>query len=237
MAKIIKREKTESLNAKTLKPQTTSAGLNPGLKRRKIISGEEYSASEEAKSIKDIAKVRAGQTISEANAEAEKIIADAQSQAEAIKSAAQEEGLQIGKEEGASVAMEKVANALKRMNEFEENAIPQLKKLAMTIARKIIGKELEFSPEGVVDIIRQALAEKARQRQEIFLRIHPDDIEHIRQNKPRLLEVLSRCNDIAIREDPDVERYGAVIETDAGRIDAQLETQLAVFEKVLLEAG
>jgi len=98
-----------------------------------------------------------------------------------------------------------------------------------------VGPEPIPSREAVVDIVKQALSEKARQRREIFLRVNPEDLQHIRENKPALLEVLSRAKEIGIREDPDVAVGGAVIETDAGIIDAQLETQLAVFERVLKE--
>jgi len=58
-------------------------------------------------------------------------------------------------------------------------------------------------------------------------------MEIIRENRSALIEVLSRAKEISIREDPDVARYGVVIETDAGTIDAQLETQLDVIEGVL----
>ena len=59
----------------------------------------------------------------------------------------------------------------------------------------------------------------------------------IRKNKSQLLDVLSRAKEIGISEDPDVERYGVIIETDAGTIDAQLDSQLAVFERILENLG
>ena len=70
-------------------------------------------------------------------------------------------------------------------------------------------------------------------RREIFLRVNPADLQFIRDKKPDLLDVLSRAKEIGIREDPDVARHGVIIETDAGSIDAQLETQLAVLERTL----
>ena len=59
----------------------------------------------------------------------------------------------------------------------------------------------------------------------------------IRKNKSQLLDVLSRAKEIGVSEDPDVERYGVIIETDAGTIDAQLDSQLAVFERILENLG
>ncbi|HET6347411.1 MAG TPA: FliH/SctL family protein, partial [Myxococcota bacterium] len=109
--------------------------------------------------------------------------------------------------------------------------------LAVSIARRVLGRELEFHPEAVVQIVKQALGEKARQRREISLRVHPDDLQMIREHKAELLEILSRTKEIAIRADPEVGRHGVIIETDAGIIDAQLETQLAAFERVLREVS
>ena len=96
---------------------------------------------------------------------------------------------------------------------------------------------MQTSPDAVIKIVRNALAEKARQRQEISLRVHPEDLAIIRENKAQLLEVLSRAKEISIREDMNVERYGVIIETDAGTIDAQLDSQLAIFERVLQNIG
>jgi hypothetical protein len=61
--------------------------------------------------------------------------------------------------------------------ESSKKALEQLKELAVSIARKVLGRELEFAPEGVVDLIKQALSEKARQRREIYLRVNPADLQ------------------------------------------------------------
>ena len=119
--------------------------------------------------------------------------------------------------------------------QIEAQAVPQLRDLAVTIARKILGRELEFTPRRSSTSSSRRSSEKARQRREIVLRVNPDDLAVVRERRPELLEVLCRAKEIGIREDPDVARYGVIIETDAGIIDAQLETQLEVFERVLKE--
>jgi len=191
---------------------------------KKIVKRETEEARNQAASI-----------VGRAKAEAKEIVHQAELEAVRIKEDANEDGLRDGREQGAQELAEVVAAASARMNQIEAQVEPQLKELAIKIARKILGRELEFHPEGVVDIVKQALSEKARQRREIYLRVHPDDLQHIRENKADLLEVLSRAKEIGIREDPEVAKGGVVIETDAGTIDAQLETQLAVFERVLMQ--
>jgi type III secretion system HrpE/YscL family protein len=191
----------------------------------KVVKGETVEARAEAASI-----------LARAKAEAEEIINEAELEAVRIKEMANEEGLRQGRDQGAQELSEIVGRTSTRLAQIEAQVEPQLRELALRIARKILGRELEFHPDGVVDIVKQALSEKARQRREIYLRVHPEDLQYIRENKAALLEVLSRAKEIGLREDPDVERHGVIIETDAGTIDAQLETQLSVFERVLEQA-
>ncbi len=191
-------------------------------RRAGIIRGDVAEARGEAQAVRE-----------RAEAEAAEIRQRASDEAAQAKEEARAKGYAEGRDAGAAELVEVVARASRRLEQIEAQAVPQLRDLALTIARKIIGKELEAHPEAVVDLVKQALGEKARQRREIVLRVHPDDLALVRQHKPELLEVLSRAKEIGIREDPDVARHGVVIETDAGIIDAQLETQLAVFERVL----
>ncbi len=216
MTKVIKRE---NLELGDISPDT---GFAEPVRRPAIIKGETADARADAQTIRD-----------RALAEAERIRQEAELEAEKLKEQAYQLGHQEGREAGAAELAEVIAKVAARMQAIEAQVEPQLRDLAVTIARKVLGRELEFHPEGVVDIVKQALSEKARQRREIYLRVHPDDLQMIREHKPDLLEVLSRAKEIGLREDPDVQRHGVIIETEAGTIDAQLETQLAVFERVL----
>lgn len=231
MAKLIKKGEVESGD---ITPDTGFSDV--GVKRAAIIDRETYEARADGQQIRDRAKAQAEQLIATAEDEARQIIETAQQEAARLLQEARDQGYNEGRAEGATELAEVVANAAGRMLHIEAQIIPQLKELAVKIARKVLGKELEFHPEAIVAIVKQALSDKARQRREIFLRVNPEDLAMIREHKSELLEVLSRAKEIGIREDPDVARYGVIIETDAGTIDAQLETQLAVFERVLKDA-
>jgi len=226
MAKLIKRG---SVDLGDISPDTGLADRGTS----KVISGKKFEAKAEAAGIRERAEAEAQAIIADAQTQAQQILEQAQAEGVQLREQAQAQGYEEGRNQGAAELAEVVAGASSRLNQIETQAVPQLRDLALSIAKKILGRELEFAPEAVVDIVKQALSEKARLRREIFLRVNPDDLEAIREHKPDLLEVLSRCKEIGIREDPDVSRYGVVIETDAGIIDAQLETQLAVFERVL----
>jgi len=222
MSKVIKRS---TVDPGDINPDTGFADLSTR-RRAPVISRDSAQARQEAQDIRE-----------RALAEAEEITQRAELEAEKLKEQAYTLGHEDGRNAAATELSEMVAQTSRRLQQIEEQAEPQLRDLALKIARKILGKELEFAPETVVDIVKQALADKARQRREIFLRVHPDDLQYIREQKPALLEVLSRAKEIGIREDPEVAQHGVIIETDAGTIDAQLETQLEVFERVLKETG
>ncbi|MEC9464189.1 MAG: FliH/SctL family protein [Myxococcota bacterium] len=216
MAKVIKRGSIDPA-------QANPDGSLPGVSRRApVIERSTVEAKSQAQDIR-----------ARAQAEADEILDNARREAEALLSQAKEKGYAQGRDQGASELVEAVARSSKRLQQIENQLVPQIKDLALGIAKKILGKELSSRPEAVVELVRQALAEKARQRREISLRVNPEDLVVIRENRGELLEILSRAQEISIREDPDVARFGVIIETDAGTIDAQLETQLAVLEGVL----
>ncbi|MBJ80571.1 MAG: flagellar assembly protein FliH [Myxococcales bacterium] len=217
MGKVIKKSSSGDLT--TMEPDGLSE--KPFSKRAPIIDKDTFEAKSDAQQIRQ-----------KAMQEAEEIKKAAMAEGEQIKQQAREEGYMEGKAAGAEELTEMIATSSQRLQMIEEQVEPQLKDLALRIARKILGRELEFHPEAVVDIVKQALSDKARQRREVYLRVNPDDLQYIREHKAELLEVLGRAKEIGLREDPGVEPHGVIIETDAGTIDAQLETQLAVFERV-----
>ncbi len=108
----------------------------------------------------------------------------------------------------------------------------ELRRLAVRIAEKVLGRELALSADAVVDVVRTAL-HAARSRREITVRVSPEDLEAVRAGRPRLLEVLSRHPELVIRGDESVTRGGCLIDTEVGTIDARLEVQLAAIERAL----
>ena len=215
MGKVIKRSSTDQ-------DSSTDSEFSEVGRRSPIIERSTIEARSQADDIRE-----------KAQSEAEALITNAREEAEALRTQAREEGYAQGRDEGAKELSEMVAKSSLRLGQIETQLVAQVKDLALGIARKILGRELSTRPEAVVELVKEALAEKARQRREISLRVNPEDMAIIREHRSALIEVLSRAKEISIREDPDVARFGVVIETDAGTIDAQLETQLDVIEGVL----
>ena len=231
MARVIKRDDADS------PPESRDRDLTQVTEPRRspIIDRNTFEARAEGQQIRERAQQQADGLLADARAEAEATLARARQDAEALRQEALSRGDAAGRDAGAQELATLVAQVSRRLDATEAQLSGQIATLAVHIARKVLGRELEFHPEAVVQIVRQALSEKARQRREITLRVHPDDLAVIREHRAELLEILSRSKEIGILEDADVARYGVVIETDAGSIDAQLDTQLAAFERALMD--
>lgn len=227
MAKLIKRGTTDD------NTQITQMATYSEPRRVGVIDRDTFEAKGEAQRIRERAQTQADELIAQATEQADAIRAEALEQTAVAHKAAETEGLKIGREAGVLELSQAALRYGLRIKELEAALVPQLTALSVGIAKKILGRELEFHPEAVVEIVKQVLGDKARQRREITLRVNPKDVQAIRQGKPELVELLSRTKEIAIREDASVSLHGVIIETEAGTIDAQLETQLAAFEAVL----
>jgi type III secretion protein L len=107
--------------------------------------------------------------------------------------------------------------------------------LALKVAAKIVGRDLERDPELVIEIVASC-TEAARSAKAMVLKVHPEDGKLLREKRPRLMELIGRAVDIAIRDDAEVERGGCVIQTEYGTIDGQIRTQFEMLRNVLMPA-
>lgn len=104
-----------------------------------------------------------------------------------------------------------------------------LVRLAIAIARKIVGRELNADPEAITGLVKAAL-EKMRAQEIIRVRVHPD---HSR----RISECLARfgASQVEIAADPAADRGAVIFETSRGNFDASVETQLREIERGLTD--
>jgi flagellar biosynthesis/type III secretory pathway protein FliH len=169
------------------------------------------------------------------------VLAEAEGQAASVRAEAARErevalqnATRAGREEGlasAAAALLSVAEARQRRLEAAEGEIAAV---ALQVARKLVGRAVCEHPELVAELTRQAL-EPVRSRREVLVRVNPRDAPLLRAEQPRLRELLDRAPGIAVREDAAIDPGGVVVETEAGRVDARVEAQLAVLERALAE--
>src|SRR5262249_50298598 len=111
-------------------------------------------------------------------------------------------------------------------------AEPELVKLAMAIAERIVHTEVAENKHVIVENVRSALTRLVN-REVVTLRLNPTDLETIRQYRDSILAA-SDVEHLRIVEDQRVDRGGVVVETEAGTIDAKIATQLREAKRALL---
>ena len=202
-------------------------------KRPAVVTRETFDAGNDAKRIVADAEAKAQQIVAEAEQKATEIQRQAQVEAEQLRAGAEQQGFKQGSDEAAAKFTELIAEHSKKMEAAESSVANQVRQLSLAIAKKIINKELEFHPETVVEMAKKHLT-SVRQRKEVYLRVSPADLETLREHKRELIDQLGRAKDMEIRADETLTSGSMIIETDAGTIDARVETQMAVIERVLL---
>jgi flagellar assembly protein FliH len=110
-------------------------------------------------------------------------------------------------------------------NELAAKAEQSALELAFTLARKIVGDELQARPAAVGEIVKMAIRQ-VLDCDQIRLRVNADDLEHLRSIQSDLEGMLSKNTPLEIRADQSVERGGCLIETERGNLDARISSQL-----------
>jgi flagellar assembly protein FliH len=150
-----------------------------------------------------------------------------------------ERGYEEGKRAGQAeldpviVAFREVAQSIREQRQdFLERAEPELVRLAMSIAERIVHTEVTTNPKVVLENVRSALT-RIISREVVTLRLNPADHDIIRQHRDAI-HASSDVEHLRIVEDQRVDRGGVMIETEAGTIDAKVATQLKEARRVIL---
>jgi type III secretion protein L len=186
--------------------------------RAGLINAEEYDARSTARQI-----------IAEGEKKRDELIADGERRRDEIFAKATEDA----KAEVAARASEELARAKMQAGQVLASSERDILELALRVASKIIGRELDANPDLNLELVATAI-ENARGAKAMVLRVNPADGQFMREKRPRLMELVGRQLDLAVRDDPDVERYGCIIQTEFGTIDAQVKTQFEMLRTVLM---
>jgi flagellar biosynthesis/type III secretory pathway protein FliH len=177
------------------------------------------------------AREQAQALIEKAHADAEQILAHARATADDLI-------LQQQARARADALCLVVGEALelrKRQVELSKSVLDRSIGFATLLAERILGEELQQSPERIRALARQALREAAGARQAVIV-AHPRDAEEL---KAGLIGLGALLDSIGIQEDSKLNRGQLRVETELGMIEADLKGQverLAIQLKKLLES-
>ncbi len=172
---------------------------------------------------------RAQDILQRAEAESRQILEAARAERDRALAEAEERGHRAGLGRAAG----DLARAAAERDRLLQAAGDDLVRLAVAVAGKILRREVER--DGCVDALAAAALEAVRNRREVILRVNPGDAPSLRREEGRLGALLARAPSLGIREDAAVERGSLLVETEAGTLDARLETRLEAVEAALLE--
>jgi flagellar assembly protein FliH len=165
----------------------------------------------------------------------------------ALEEAARVNGYNIGYEQGHAIGLaaaeqamsESVKHLMALANDVHENhavfyrsAERQVVDLALQIAQKVVEHEVENIPDLAIHVIRAAL-EEMDARTAVRVRVSPDDEELLRRRWAQVVPSGIVADRIELVKDEHVRSGGAIIETNHGQVDAQLETKLAQLGNAL----
>ncbi len=194
-------------------------------------------AAEPARGLRHGAVVK--RAVAEARAEARRILADANREAEELRERAARESRELREaayEEGREAALSELNFILLEAHERRDAALTgaerDVLRLAVKLAEKIIGREVERDDAALADIVSAALRH-ARQQESLTVRVNPADLPRVQAHRERL-DPSGRARFIDLVADPRVGHGGCVIEGESGTVDARLDTQLRVLERALL---
>lgn len=201
----------------------------------------------EASQLLDVAAADAEAMLVDARDRVKTIVDDARTGAVDVAEQARKEGHDSGHTEGVAAAEREMEEMLATMrglidmarverHKIIEGAEPEIIKLAMGIAERILHKAVEVDRDVVVAITKSAIGELV-DRESITVRVNPIDLERMKQHRDSML-ALGETKHMRVIEDQRVDPGGVVVETDAGTLDAKISTQVDEAKRVLrLDTG
>jgi len=161
---------------------------------------------------------------------------DTQLAADQARSKAYEEGLNKAREE----VFQKFDDFISFIEQSKESLIKELNKmhnlekeivhLSMKIAQKLVQNELKVNKQLLSKLIRNVI-DSISEQDHLEIQAHPDDIEMLKTNLDQIKKDSRAIKDFKVTENAAVSRGGAVFTMDSGRIDSQIESQLARMEE------
>lgn len=203
-------------------------GLHRGHHSRKIKGA---TAEDAARSI-----------IAQAQEESEALVLMATEESESIRETAYHEGYEAGMHQLDADRLELAENFSSLESEVERqvarfwiNIEPELLKLSVEIAGKVVRQKIDENEELVLTTVKAGL-KQLRDRQELKIHVNPDDYRLLRERREDVQSSCDGIRSVEVIDDRRVEKGGCLIESGNGHLDGRIETQLGEVEHTLLEA-
>lgn len=204
------------MKARIIRAENRVTTRIPNPERARVLSSGEQRAARRAEVL-----------LQHAQQQAEQLLEDARQQATAHAEAARAQ-CETERTQRLLTLQQQVAE---RQEALLRSQRESLTALAVGIAEKLLGRQLELRPETVVDLAAQTLRSAAPVRR-VVLHLHPDDLPLAQSALPQLRDC-AEADTVQISADASLQRGDCRIQTPLGEVDGTLQTQLAVVAKAL----
>jgi flagellar assembly protein FliH len=175
------------------------------------------------------------------------ILQEAKREAQQIKEEAYAAGFAAGEQEGfeagqqrAEVLLQQLGQALHAVGELRGQIFAQsehqLLELTLAIAKKVLHHEGRINRDALVPLVHAGI-NSVSQRQEVRVKVHPNDLLFTASCKAHLLSSLDGVETILFEEDASVPPGSYIVEPPTEIIDLRWDEQLAEVATRLLEAS
>ena len=195
-----------------------------------------------------------GSSDPQVSVQASELVAQAHDEAAAIRQQAREEEVARARDVVDEALRETVAEQVAAFEQAREVLLAEVREsfaarlseiesrsvmLVTAMTEKVIGRKLDLDDTIVLDVVRASLNEAA-DASNLTVRVSPTDEPLVAEAQAELLSALGAVDQFQVVADQSVSSGGCIVETERGRFDARIETQLELLsEQVerLLKAG
>lgn len=240
---VINHRKPAALNPVRSGPESEPRVRQEQVDMQKVVQEAETMVME----LMEKARREARAIIADAQEDAEMTRDQALREAEGIKTSAYKEGYakglrdaQLESEADRQMAIEQCQQMLEeaRRNKIKimDSASSDMVRLALAAAKKIVASEINTNPQVISHVIREAI-NLLDQPGNVHIYVNPQELENavagIEAEDITEMEKQELKNELVA--DSRIAAGGCVVESDAGTVDARLDTRIAKVEQVIQE--
>jgi len=150
-----------------------------------------------------------------------------------------ERGREEGLAQGRQIATTELAKTNLTLVDQANAELAQVREEVLSLALQVVRKIADgVAPDDMIYSLATAAAQECLPSRSIVLKVHPDSVDGVKKRLAQFQATSDTSHPVHnIVADEELDADACVLETDAGQVCADLDTQLGVLEKHLAAAA
>jgi len=146
-----------------------------------------------------------------------------------------ERGREEGLAQGRQIATAELAKTSLSLVDQANDELGQVRKEVLSLALQVVRKIADgVATEDMLFALANTAAQECLPSKSVVLKVHPDSVDGVKQRLSDQQATSDTNHPIhSVVADEDLDQKACVLETDAGQVCADIDTQLSVLEKHL----